>query len=154
MLIKMFEKNIYVKNTEKYGKSIFAKRNFKKEEEVFIICGPIVKKPTIYTVPISFDLFIDPLPLAGKELCHSCEPNCGIKNRNVIVAMKNIKKDEEITIDYAMIVPKYNSRVLKQNTKCNCGSKNCRGKFGSYQKLSEELKRKYKGFISEYLTEK
>lgn len=150
----MFRKNIYIKNTKKYGKSIFVKRNFKKGETVFIVCGPIIKKPNIYTIPISFDLYLDPIPFLGKELNHSCEPNCGIKDRTRIVAMKNIKKDEEITIDYAMIILKYNPKLLKQNIKCKCGNKNCRGEFGSYRKLSKELKKKYKGFISDYLIEK
>lgn len=143
-------KNIYYKNTKNYGKSIFVAKNFKKGETVFIVCGPIIKKPSIYTVPIDFDLYIDPMP-PGKILNHSCEPSCGIKNRTEVVAMRNLKKDEEITIDYAMIVPKYDEKKLKQNIVCKCGSKNCRGKFGSCNNLSKKLKKKYKGFISDYL---
>jgi len=141
---------IYLKETEKYGKSIFADRNFVKEETVFVICGSIVKIPTIYTVPIDFDLYIDPLA-PGKFLNHSCEPSCGIKNRTEIVAMRNLEKNEEITIDYAMIVFDYDQSELKQDLTCNCGSKICRGKFGSYENLSEELRQKYAGFISDYL---
>jgi hypothetical protein len=151
MNIDINTKNIFIKNTKYKGKSIFAKKNFEKGEPVFIICGPIVIKPSIYTVPIDFDLYIDPLSIAGKELNHSCELSCGIKNRNIVVAMKNIKKGEEINIDYAMIVSKYNQRLLKQDIKCKCKTKNCRGEFGSYEKLPNKLKKKYKGFISEYL---
>lgn len=150
MLIKMFEDKIYIKETGKCGKSIFAKKDFKKGEAVLIICGPIVKKPSIYTVPIDYELYIDPIP-PSKYLCHSCNPSCGIKNRNVIVAMKTIRKDEEINIDYAMIIPRYNPKLLKQEIKCKCENENCRGEFGSYEKLSNELKKKYKGFISDYL---
>jgi len=151
MSIKMFDDNVYIGATKKYGKSIFAKKDFRKGEVVFIICGPIVKKPTIYTVPIEYGLYIDPIS-SGKYLCHSCNPSCGIKKRNVIVAMRNIKRGEEINIDYAMVVPKYDYKLLKQDITCKCGSNNCRGEFGSYEKLSKELKKKYKGFISDYLT--
>jgi len=85
-------KNIYVKQTKTHGKSIFAKKNFRKGEIVFLICGSITKKPSIFTIPIDFNLFINPLPLSGRELCNSCDPNSGIKNRNQIVAKKSIKK--------------------------------------------------------------
>lgn len=143
--------NIVFKKTRKYGTSIFAARNFRKGEIVFVVSGPIVKKPSIYTVPIDFGLYIDPLP-PGKLLNHSCEPSCGVRHRTEVVAMRNVKRGDEITIDYAMIVPKYGSKLLKQDITCHCGSKSCRGEFGSYEKLPLKLKMKYKGFISDYLS--
>ncbi len=143
-------RNIYYKETDNHGKSIFAAREFKCGKTVFVVCGPIIKNPTVYTIPIDFNLFIDPLP-PGKFLNHSCEPSCGIKNRTEVVAMRDLEKDKEITIDYAMIVFKYDETRLKQDLTCKCGSKNCRGKFGSYKDLSDELKQKYRGFISDYL---
>ncbi len=146
----IMEKNIYYKETNNYGRSIFAKRKFKQGEIVFVISGPIVKIPTIYTVPIDTDLFIDPL-LPGKFLNHSCEPSCGIQNRTEVVAMHDLEKDEEIRIDYAMIVLDYDQVRLKQDLTCSCGSKICRRKFGSYRNLSSELRQKYEGFISDYL---
>lgn len=142
--------NIYLNDISKYGKSIFAGCNFAKGETIFVISGPIVKMPTIYTVPIDFDLYIDPLP-PGKFLNHSCDPSCGIKSRTKVVAMRNLKKDEEITIDYAMIVFDYDQAKLKQDLTCHCGSKICRGQFGNYKNLSDKLKQKYTGFISDYL---
>ncbi|MBI4160066.1 SET domain-containing protein-lysine N-methyltransferase [Candidatus Wolfebacteria bacterium] len=144
------EENIYYKETNNYGKSIFAKRKFNQGETVFVISGPIAKNPTIYTIPVDTDLFIDPLP-PGKFLNHSCKPSCGIKNRTEVVAMRDLEKDEEITIDYAMIVLDYDQTRLKQDLVCKCGSKICRGKLGSYENLPEELKRRYAGFISNYL---
>ena len=147
------QENFYLHDTAKYGKSIFANRDFAKGETIFVISGPIVKTPTIYTVPIDFDLYIDPLS-PGKFLNHSCEPSCGIKNRTEVIAIHDLNKDDEITIDYAMIIDEYDQTRLKQNLGCNCGSKICRGEFGSYKKLSEELRQKYAGFISDYLLEK
>lgn len=141
---------IYIKDSGKYGKTIFAGRNFSKGETVFVISGPIYKVPTIYTVPINIDLYIDPLP-PGKFLNHSCEPSCGIKNRTEVIAMHDLEKDMEITIDYAMIVFDYDQSKLKQDLTCHCGSKTCRGEFGSYKNSPDELKQKYTGFISDYL---
>lgn len=143
---------IYIKKTKDKGKTIFANKSFKKNEFIFIISGPVVKKRTIYTIPISKRLSIDPIS-PGKYLCHCCEPNVGIKQRTRVIAMKNIKKDEEICIDYAMVVDKYGKEIKKRDLICRCGSRNCRGEFGSWEKLSTELKKKYKGFVSDYLYE-
>ena len=67
--------------------------------------------------------------------------------------MRDLKKGEEITIDYAMIVSDYDQAKLKQDLSCHCGSKICRREFGSYRNLSVVLKQKYHGFISDYLVE-
>lgn len=144
---------VYVGNTKNKGKSLFANKSFKKGEFIFLIAGPIVNKGTIYTIPISKNLFIDPVPLDhfGKYLCHSCNPNTGIKQRTMVVAFKDIKKNEEITIDYAMIVDKYGEEMTSESIICKCESKHCRGKLGAYSELPNELKKRYRGFISDYL---
>lgn len=146
-------KNVYIKETKNRGKSLFANKSFKKGEFVFLVAGPIVNKGTIYTIPISKNLFIDPVPVDnfGKYFCHSCDPNAGIKQRTMVVAFKDIKRDEEITIDYAMIVDEYGDEMTPENIICKCGSKNCRGELGSWFKLPKGIKEKYKGFVSEYL---
>jgi len=150
----MYENNVYVKETGNYGKNIFANRRFRRGETVFVVCGPMIKRGSIYTIPIDFGLWIDPVPVnnPARYLCHSCDPNCGIKNRTRVVAMKKINKGEEITIDYAMIISRYGKEMSEKRRICKCQSKNCRGKLGSYRELPEKLKVKYKGFISDYLT--
>ncbi len=148
-----WKKNVYIKETKNKGMSLFSKKSFKRGEFIFLIAGPIVIKGTIYTIPIAPSLFIDPVPVdnLGKYLCHSCEPNAGIKQRTMVIAFKDIKKDEEIRIDYAMIVYKYGDEMTPENIICKCGSKNCRGELGSWLKLPVDIKRKYKGFVSEYV---
>ena len=49
---------------------------------------------------------------------HSCESNTTVKNRSDI-AIKNIKKGEEITSNYS-------SHGI-ESFKCKCGSKGCKG---------------------------
>ena len=53
-----------------------------------------------------------------KFVNHSCEPNTHVKN-SCDVAVRNIKKGEEITSDYGK-----NNFV---SFICKCGGKNCRG---------------------------
>jgi SET domain-containing protein len=52
---------------------------------------------------------------------HSCNGNVGFNKNGDFVAIKNIKKDEELTYDYGLAEsnPKF-------NMKCNCGNANCR----------------------------
>jgi len=71
---------------------------------------------------------------------------CGIKKLKMIVAMKPIKKGDEITIDYSTTV---GENYWKMN--CLCGSKNCRKIIGPYKFLTRKIKKKYKGWESDYL---
>jgi hypothetical protein len=52
---------------------------------------------------------------------HSCEPNAYVQE-NIIRALKDIKKDEQITIDYASFID-HGYTILAE---CNCGSNTCR----------------------------
>ena len=76
---------------------------------------------------------------------HSCEPNCGIKNKLKIVAMRDIESGEEVTIDYAMM----ESSVY--SFKCNCGAPNCRKIVSGNDWKIPELQQKYNGYFSDYL---
>jgi len=53
---------------------------------------------------------------------HSCEPNAYFQE-NIIRALKPIRKDEEITLDYATFVD--HSTIIIEN--CMCGKDSCRG---------------------------
>jgi len=81
-------------------------------------------------------------------LNHSCNPNCGIKDKVKIVAMRNIEPGEEITFDYAM------SESSKYKMKCSCQSPNCRKIITGEDWKIKELQKKYKGFFSEYIQRK
>jgi uncharacterized protein len=151
------ENNIEAKETGVYGKSLFAKRDFKKDEIVFVATGAIVSEPTTYTIPIDWNLLIEPRIPEGnicQYICHSCEPNLGIKNRTLFVATRDIAAGEEVTIDYAMIGYEYTDEVSDTGRVCKCGKPSCRGVWGCYKELSPELKQKYAGYISDYLLEK
>ncbi len=78
-------------------------------------------------------------------LNHSCEPNCGIKNKLKIVAMRDIKIGEEVTIDYAMM------ESSEYSFKCNCGAPNCRKIVSGNDWKITQLQQKYKGYFSDYL---
>ena len=60
----------------------------------------------------------------AKSINHSCDPNAeteDIQGHIWILALKDIKKGEEITYNYG-----YNFKDYQEHP-CNCGSKNCAG---------------------------
>lgn len=76
-----------------------------------------------YAYPISKEVFIiwdnDPSEWAPQN--HSCDANCAYDGLNII-ALRNIKNGEELTLDYAHFLDKH-----MEPFHCNCGSPNCRG---------------------------
>jgi hypothetical protein len=79
---------------------------------------------------------------------HSCNANSGLRGEITGVAMRNIKKDEEITFDYAFIDNEDNI------FDCTCGEPNCRKKITGYDWKIKELQDKYFDYFASYLKEK
>jgi hypothetical protein len=145
--------NLYVGEKPGKGKTLFAKIAIKKDEPIIVLAGPITTIPSLFTIPIELNLFIDPVPFhtAGKYLCHDCEPSAGIKYRSVLVAYKDIAVNEEVAIDYAMIVYDYGAEMPKHNKICHCNKPECRHELGSWKHLPLSLKKEYAGYVSDYL---
>lgn len=105
-----------------------------------------------YDIQIDDDLFFGATKNSELEPCdyinHSCDPNCGIKGALKIVAMRNIKAGEEITFDYAM------SESHPMRIECACGRPNCRKILTGNDWKKKGLRKKYRGFFSDYLAEK
>ena len=156
-------KNIIVKEAGKKGKGVFALKDFKKDEFILHIDGKVVEtdKPSSYPKEIRDQWF--PIGQIGnkrryvfpkspwKYLNHSCNPNAGIKNNRDIVAMKSIKKGEEIVFDYAM--NNHEGIIDRWKMKCECGSKNCRKIIGTFDMLDEKIKEKYLNYVIERIRE-
>jgi SET domain-containing protein len=106
-----------------------------------------------YMIQVDDDLFFAATNQEELEdsdfLNHSCDANCGIKDKLKIVAMRDIEPSEEICFDYAMSEsdPEY-------QMKCECGSKICRGKVTGNDWKIKDLQKRYKGFFSDYIQKK
>jgi SET domain-containing protein len=147
---------VVVKKTQKYGRAVFAKANIRKGEVIAVFDGPILDDDF---EPWTEDLLnhaiqFDKAKWRDSKGCarfinHSCEPNCGIKKLFKVVAMRAIRKGEEITWDYEMTEK---SKWWKM--KCRCGSPICRKTIGNYLNMPKKIREKYHGYISEWLTRK
>jgi len=161
--------SIEVKDTGKYGKGIFAKKDIKKDEILIVMGGYIFDieaenhlnsfnedKPIEISECFSFSPRnrSDMEKMPQHYINHSCNPNCGFKGQLFIVAMKKIKKGEEILFDYAMVIASNPKSTSYFKMKCLCGSKNCRGIINEEGWKIPQLQKKYAGYFQWYLEEK
>lgn len=79
---------------------------------------------------------------------HSCSPNCEAQNADGeiwLVALRDIKKGEEITFDYGYALEHW------EDHPCRCGSENCVGHIvrrEDWKKLQKLLKRRRKTAVT------
>lgn len=153
---------LYVKSIKNRGKGIFTNSKIKKGEIIIVFGGYVMTKKQHMKLPrkmwpCAYNISDDILFGIKKEkeisiverLNHSCEPNCGFKDQLFLVAIKNISKGEEVTMDYAFAVNSHDFYM-----KCHCGVKICRKviKYSDW-KLPQIIKR-YKQYYHPYLKEK
>ena len=138
----------------------FAKEDIKKGEIVFIRGGHILTKEELFSssvinsyFPVSDDYFLAAKTKEEEEsiklyINHSCNPNVGLHGEITFIAMRNIKKGEELTVDYAFIDNE------DYSFKCTCGSDNCRGTITGFDWKIKELQEKYYDYFAQYLKDK
>lgn len=123
------DNSIEIKKSGIEGLGVFAARALKSGEIVYSFKkGKIVSKSEIQSVSEKEKRYLDKIGDDEFEIIepparyvnHSCNPNVAEKERTAY-ALKDIKKGEEITIDYDKIA------YLEKPFECHCGSKNCRG---------------------------
>ena len=143
-----------------HGSGMFAKTNLRKGEVVFIKGGYILTSQELFTSEkIGSYLPIDDAYFVGSRskdeeigiklfVNHSCEPNCGLRGEITFVAMREIRKGEELTCDYAMIDNDDYEFV------CNCGSASCRKKVTGYDWKIKDIQHKYSNYFARYLVDK
>ena len=144
---------VILRGTKRYGKGVFAIKAIKKGEVISAFDGQIYEgdyqpwTDDLYNHTIQFarELWRDSKGVA-RWINHSCDPNCGIKALFKVVAMRDIKKGEEITWDYEMTEKNPHWKM-----KCRCGSELCRKIIGNYKNMPKSIRKKYGKYISAWL---
>lgn len=98
-----------------------------------------------HAVQFAENLWIDHSEGIARFSNHSCEPNCGIQDFQ-IVAMREIQPDEEITWDYDM------TENSDWQMACRCGTPSCRGLIHGHRFLPDATRQKYVDYIAQYLS--
>lgn len=155
-----------VQKTIKYGFGTFAKKDVTKGERLLVLSGYVMRLDEEEKLPgslsdngiqITEDLSIcasKKSELGGINFFnHSCDPNAGIKGQIFLVAMRNIKKGEEITFDYAMTLCR-SKNAKPYRLECLCGKKKCRGFVTDDDWKNKVLQKKYDGYFQYFIQEK
>ena len=145
------------------GRGLFARDAISAGEIVAVKGGAIMDSASFALVrdrvspadiQIEEGLYI--APRSGEEveaniLClnHSCNPNVGVRGQITFVAMRDISKDAELTIDYAMIDGDPAERM-----ECSCGARECRKTITGSDWRRREIQRRYAGYFSRYIQDR
>lgn len=78
---------------------------------------------------------------------HSCDSNCWMSDEVTVTARRDIKKREEVTIDYAL----FSSGSEWKMENCNCGSPECRGTITGNDWKLEDVRSRYRNHFSPFL---
>ena len=151
-------KNVIAKPNGERGLAVFATAPILKGSRIGIFTGERYKSTTALGLPeimrdhaiqVSRDEFVFGYKGLAHCICHSCDPNCGIRNLTEIYAIKNISKGEEITWDYRC---SENSNWVLET--CLCGSERCTGSVKNFDSLPTSFKKEYlsKGMVSEWIS--
>ncbi|MFH0884613.1 MAG: SET domain-containing protein-lysine N-methyltransferase [Candidatus Micrarchaeota archaeon] len=148
-------------NSKIHGLGTMAAEDIKKGETVAVLGGIVINKAQIRDywkmmgevgIQIDDDFFICPSSREELEKTgvfnHSCEPNCGFGGTLRVVAIRDIKKGEELLSDYAFYAS------LADGFECRCGSPDCRKVIKPDDWKNPALQNRYAGYFSPYLKQK
>jgi SET domain-containing protein len=141
-----------------HGVGVIANEQIAQGEVVMVYGGIIVPRNEIQQyrsvcghvgIQLSDDFFM--VPPSHEELeaqgviNHSCKPNVGFRSQVEVVAMHDIKKGEEVFLDYACLETDF------EPFDCKCGSEMCRKKVTQDDWRLPELQQRYGKYFSPYI---
>lgn len=143
-LFNTLSSNFYIAECN-FGKGLFAKNLIKTGEEILRFKGPYIDfEQTLAkgnkqgdALQIGNNLYID-VEEPGRFVNHSCNPNAGIQDNTVLIALQDIPKGEEIYFDYSTTMDEDHWTMP-----CKCGDENCRESIKDFRHLPSHLKQKY-----------
>src|SRR3989304_2506173 len=147
---------VEIRASKTHGKGMFAKKDILKGTIIYRWAGTFLDKKEVLKldkdkyiiIQVEQDLW-SVEPRASPEddtyfINHSCNPNVWMDNGVTFSAKRNIRKGEELTVDYAMFV----SEDYVSKWECKCRSKNCRKTITGKDYLLKDLQKRYKNHFS------
>jgi SET domain-containing protein len=143
-------------NIDRNGRGLYATQDIKEGTRIIDYVGKIItKKQTeeserfdnskpiyLFNLNNRYDLDGDVKSNIARLINHSCSNNCDYEGKGLklwVVAVRNIKKNEELTCDYGF---SYDSDY--KQFPCKCSSKNCVGyivREGSRWRINKKFKK-------------
>lgn len=146
---------IIIRQSPIEGLGMFAKADIKRGDKILVWGGDYTNKKGAESARkrgwpsmqwdddlFSFDSGED---LDEHIINHSCDPNAWMTDAYTLSARRDIKKGDEITIDYALFMSDENYIA---DWACHCGSPACRGRVTGKDWRNPELQERYEGHFS------
>jgi len=148
-----------VRNSKIHGRGVFAKRPIRKGTRVIEYTGPIVSEKEAEKIGsdvINGHGHTMLFQLDGKRVIngneggdaryinHGCDPNCETEQDGdhiYILAIRSIKKGEELVYDYHLQVEGKITDKERKEYVCLCGSPKCRGSQIAADLLEKQAKK-------------
>lgn len=120
----------YLKDAGSKGRGLYATRDLKCGDFVLDFIGTTIplKQATVLSLQIDDDLALESTAQIDDFLNHSCCPNCKVvvvDSKVYLVAVRDIKKDEELSFDYN--TTEFDMVEQGCSFLCDCGSDGCLG---------------------------
>ncbi|HYG33741.1 MAG TPA: SET domain-containing protein-lysine N-methyltransferase [Clostridia bacterium] len=127
------------------GLGVFANQDLAAGEFILKIEGPIIdfaetkrRGPReCMAIQIGYDRYID-TQAPGVFVNHSCDPNAGIQQDKNLVALRGIRKGQEIRYDYSTTMEEQSFTMP-----CLCGAPGCRRIVRDFSTLPSQVKARY-----------
>jgi uncharacterized protein len=137
-------RRISVRRSPIHGRGVFALRKIRKGERIIEYRGervthreadrryPEDDSPHTMLFIVDNKTVIDATRTgnSARWINHSCRPNCESiddDKRIYIEARRDIRKGEELSYDYNLVLDERHTPAVKRENPCLCGAKRCRG---------------------------
>jgi hypothetical protein len=140
------------------GLGVFAHRDIARGEVILSIDGPTINFAETkrrgpwecMALQIGCDRYVDTRP-PGVLVNHSCDPNAGISQDKCLLAIRGIRKGQEIRYDYSTTMEE-KSFIMS----CLCRSSACRKVVGAFSALPRQIRERYisLGIVMSFILER
>jgi hypothetical protein len=129
----------------KFGLGLFAARPISRGQDILQFSGSVINfeqavkkgEDESYPLQVGTDKYLD-LDNIGKYCNHSCEPNAGIRNDVILMAIADIDADGEVFYDY--------STSMDEDwwtMSCKCEAATCRSLVRDFKYLPASVRERY-----------
>jgi uncharacterized protein len=140
-----------------FGRGLFAAQPFEPGQPILVFTGPVLDHAQVlalgedqaYTLQIGPDQYLDTMP-PGRYTNHSCDPNAGIANDRMLIAIRPILAGEEIQFDYSTTMSEDHWTM-----DCRCGEPFCRRVILDFHHLPPITQNRYLqlGIVQQFIVD-
>lgn len=150
------EKRLVVRESDIEGSGLFTTYDIRKGEVICVLQGERIHYSELKRryaqgsericdpVQISEQIYLD-LDKPYVHINHACNPNTALIREATLLALRRIKRGEELTYDYSITEWTYErfGKFKEWEMNCNCGAENCRSVIKPFDSLSQKIKQHY-----------